>query len=158
MPQKGVVRGHVPASWGPASARWRGTSLDARESIAIARQPPPAPSTGNDRRRSTRGCLSGWRSRSGSTPALYGARRCFSGGIFDNPSRRDELVVRTTVRDGAQRWTHSRSAGPQLAGSQSCTRISCEIFSAHASMSGHWRLSPACPPRALNSSRPHAGQ
>ena len=36
-------------------------------------------STGNDRRRSTRGCLSSWRSRSGSTEAVYGARRRFSG-------------------------------------------------------------------------------
>lgn len=43
-------------------------------------------------------------------------------------------------------------------GAQRQGRIWREISSAHASMSGHWRLSPAWPPRALNSSRPHAGQ
>jgi hypothetical protein len=41
---------------------------------------------------------------------------------------------------------------------QSCDRTLREISSAHESMSAHWRLSPAWPPRALNSSRPHAGQ
>ena len=54
----------------------------------------------------------------------------------------NDLMGRRDIDD----WTISPAVEP------------CAILSAHASMSGHWRLSPACPPRALNKSRPHAGQ
>ena len=48
------------------------------------------------------------------------------------------------------------ATAPRGDGSHSGARSSCAIFSAHASMSGHWRLSPACPPSALKS-RPRCG-
>ena len=97
-----------------------------------------------------------------STVQLLAVDNCARSRQFDgnNASASTAAWIRACRKTWAScpRRMELRRDRTSMIGSQPCARSSCAIFSAHASMSGHWRLSPACPPRALNRSRPHAGQ